>query len=140
MANNTDAPFRIDLNTEQFAKEWAQVAWDKLLQALDKYDIGELDGPLWKSIQTQVIANNGDAQKVITKMLQYGRFRDMRVGRGVNLGQYRSRDNKRKKAPWFSKTYYSQVKRFIELYALHFNKVVMPQITEGLSGDISMEL
>ncbi|QTE38486.1 hypothetical protein J3L18_05260 [Mucilaginibacter gossypii] len=146
-------PINVTLNTEQFALKWAEILTDRLHNALDKYNIGKLDGPLWMSIHAAVIAAGGDAEKVITRFLQYGRFIDMGVGRGVPIGLAGTgafsaarnddgtlRRNRRRKKVWYSKTYYADVMRFKELYLQIFNQQVPGQITEALAGDISMSI
>jgi len=148
-----DQQVNITLNTEQFARKWAEILTDRLHNALDKYNIGKLDGALWRSIQAATIAENGNAEKVITRFLQYGRFIDMGVGRGVPIGLAGTgafsaarnddgtlRRNRRRKKVWYSKTYYADVMRFKELYLQTFNQQVPGQISEALAGDISMNI
>lgn len=96
---------------------WAEVVLDRFRGALDKYDIGKLDGDLWRSFTYQLVLNGGDVEAVVIKFLQYGRFVDMGVGRGVPVGARGSaafekarKDNGqlrrygRKRKPWYSKT------------------------------------
>jgi hypothetical protein len=153
METNLNQPVNITLNTEQLARKWAEIDVDKLHNALDKYNIGKLDGPLWRSIQAAVVAANGDAEKVLTRFFQHGRFLDMGVGRGVPIGLAGNgafsagrnddgtlRHNRRRKKPWYSKTYYADVQRFKELYLQIFNQQVPGQISEALAGNMSMSI
>lgn len=137
-------------NSEDFARKWAEVTVDRLHQALDKFDIGKLDGELWKSIVSEVVANNGDVEKVITKFLTYGRFVDMGVGRGVPIGgagtsQFSAARNddgtlkqyRRRPKPWYSRTYYSEVQRFAELYARDKGESISLDIADRLDFDLN---
>jgi hypothetical protein len=106
---------QVDIN--QTIEKWAEIAIDKLREALDTYDIGKLDGALWQSFAYQLVQNNGDIEKVVIKFAQYGRYVDMGVGRGVATGKrgteafskYRKQNGQlhrygRKPKPWYSKT------------------------------------
>ncbi|MDB4922808.1 hypothetical protein, partial [Mucilaginibacter sp.] len=123
----------------------------KLHQALDKYNIGKLDGQLWKSLQEHIVKNNGDAQKVIIQFLQCGRFVDMGVGRGVPIGAAGTsafsaarnangtlKHYARKPKPWFSRAYYRESQRFAELFAKEFNKQIPVQIIEAMNTNITL--
>jgi hypothetical protein len=150
---NLDTNVTIQLNTQEFAEKWAPIMVDRLYQGLDKYNIGKLDGALWNSIKSQVLASNGDVDSIITKFLQYGRFVDMGVGRGVPIGAAGTaafsaarndngslRKYHRSRKPWYSKAYYSEVQRFTELYADMFNKQVPVQIQEALNATINISV
>lgn len=150
MADQT-TPVELKFDVRELAQKWSEFTVDKLHDALDKYNIGKLDGALWKSIQDQVVANGGDVEKVITRFLQYGRFVDMGVGRGVPIGgagtkQFSNARNNdgtlkryaRKPRPWFSKTYYHETQRFAELYAQAFQKQIPLQISDALNANIKL--
>lgn len=96
---------------------WAEVVIDRFHEAMDKYDIGKLDGPLWSSFAYELKLAGGNVDEVVFKFLKYGRFVDMGVGRGVPMGGRgtaafaKSRNEKgqlhrygRKRKPWYSKT------------------------------------
>ncbi|SEM66597.1 hypothetical protein SAMN05192574_101395 [Mucilaginibacter gossypiicola] len=87
------------ININDAVKGWAEVTIDRFHEALDKYDIGRLDGALWQSLAYELVQANGDIERVIIKFKQYGRYIDMRVGKGRPIGNRR-----RKKSPWYSKT------------------------------------
>jgi len=87
------------VNINDAVKGWAEVAIDRFHEALDKYDIGRLDGALWQSLAYELVQANGDIERVIIKFKQYGRYIDMRVGKGRPISNRR-----RKKSPWYSKT------------------------------------
>jgi len=74
----------VDIN--EAVKNWAEIAIDKFHEALDDFDIGKLDGNLWKSLAYELVQSGGDIERVLIKFRQYGRFVDMGVGRGVPIG------------------------------------------------------
>lgn len=151
MAEQTNKPVTLKLNTAQFASMWAEVTIDRLHQALDKFNIGKLDGALWRSLQAEIVKSNGDVDRVITRFMQYGRFVDMGVGRGVSIGAAGTsafaaarnangtlKKYARKPKKWFSRTYYHEVQRFVELYSDEFSKQIPVQIAEALNAEIKL--
>jgi hypothetical protein len=104
-------------NIEQVINGWAEIFVDRLHEGLDRYEIGKLDGDLWRSIAYQLVLAGGDIEEVIFKFLAYGRFVDMGVGRGIPVGARGSTEFEkarkengqlkrygRKAKPWYSKT------------------------------------
>ncbi len=102
---------------EAVVNGWAEVVIDRFHEAMDKYNIGRLDGNLWKSFTYHLQQNGGNVEAVVFKFHQYGRFVDMGVGRGVPIGsrgssnfeKYRKNNGQlhrygRKPKPWYSKT------------------------------------
>lgn len=116
--------------------KWLEFTIDALHDALDKYNIGKLDGPLWDSIIGNVISSGGEVESIIIKFLQYGRFRDMRVGKGVKIGDALS--GNRNKAPWFSKTKVHQISRLRELMIMSLSNKAIGEIESGLSKEITL--
>jgi hypothetical protein len=101
----------------QVVTGWAEVVIDRFREGLDRYEIGKLDGDLWRSFAYELVASGGNVQEVIFKFKAYGRFVDMGVGRGVPIGAkgstaYEKSRNEngqlkrygRKAKPWYSKT------------------------------------
>jgi len=117
----------------QLIDKWLDIVVDQLHNALDEYDIGKLDGDLWKSITGSIVSSGGSVQEVIVKFMQYGRFVDMGVGKGMPIGSQRKLGKKqysknrngsgqllshnRKSKPWYSKTKYREIARLRELMA-----------------------
>jgi hypothetical protein len=120
----------------QIVDSWLDIMIDQLHQALDTYEIGKLDGPLWNSIVGQVIASGGDVRAVIIKFLEYGRLRDMRVGRGAAIG---SGNLNRKRSPWYSKTKYREIARLREVMAFNLSNSVIQDI-ETTTRDFNIEV
>ncbi len=92
---------------------WADIVikeWDKKAVALR---IGST-GALVRSFVNHVLWNaGGDMQKVEFVFEYYGKFVDMGVGRGVNLGNRDARIGagltSRRPKPWFTATFYKEV-------------------------------
>ncbi|MES2808784.1 MAG: hypothetical protein V4619_09185 [Bacteroidota bacterium] len=121
-------------------KGWAEVAIDKFHQALDDYEIGRLDGALWKSLAYELVQNGGDVEAVIIKFKQYGRFVDMGVGRGVPVGvrgtpafSKSRKDNGqlhkygRKAKLWYSKTKYREVAILRQILVASYGKKTLAE-------------
>ncbi|WP_343524398.1 hypothetical protein [Pedobacter sp.] len=132
----------------QLVNAWLDILIDKLHDALDFYEIGKLDGELWKSIIGHVIQANGDVDSVIVKFMQYGRFVDMGVGRGMSKGSrlelgesnFSKKRNRlgqllklrRKAKPWYSKTKWREVLRLRELLADNLSGRALGEVENAL--------
>lgn len=105
------------VNINDAVRGWAEVAIDRFHEAMDTYEIGKLDGELWRSLTYELVQAGGDIERVIIKFKKYGRFVDMGVGRGVPVGARgtqafsrsreangRLRQYGRKAKPWYSTT------------------------------------
>lgn len=122
-------PVELNADTDKMATDWAKYTVNHLYEALNKYQV-DIGGPLFKSIKTELERNGGHIEKVITKFNQYGRFLDMRVGRGVTIEE--GNQNRRRKKPWYAKSYYSDVTRFRVLYMQIYGQEISTQISEAL--------
>ncbi|MGN8055634.1 hypothetical protein ACTJKN_05125 [Pedobacter sp. 22163] len=134
----------------QLVDAWLDILIDKFHDALDFYEIGKLDGELWKSIVGHVIQSNGDVNSVIVKFMQYGRFVDMGVGRGMTKGYKselgasnfaRNRNDQgqlhkfnRKAKPWYSKTKYREIARLREIMAGTMSNQALAEIENALNN------
>ncbi len=114
-------------------QKWLSLTIDSLHQALDKYNIGKLNGQLWNSIMGEVIHSGQDVEKVVIKFAQYGRFVDMGAGRGVKNG-------KRKPKAWFSKTKTREVARLREMLISSMTSKTIHEVESSLSGNIDINL
>ena len=104
MSNNTN----LQLTVEAWAK-YVIERWENKIVRLRIHHTGEL----LKSFQTHIFTQaNGDPDKIEFAFNYYGKFVDMGVGRGVPMG---SESGNRRKKEWYSKTFFSQVKRIAEL-------------------------
>ena len=114
-------------------EQWLSVTIDSFHQALDKYNIGKLDGNLWKSIAGEVVHSGQDVEEIIIKFLQYGRFVDMGTGRGFKKGN-------RKQKLWFSKTKTREVARLRELLINEMGSKVITELKNSFCGDLNIYL
>lgn len=114
-------------------EKWVSMTIDSLHQALDQYNIGKLDGRLWKSIMGEVIHSGQDVEKIVIKFAQYGRFVDMGAGRGVKKGN-------RKRKPWFSKIKTREVARLRELLINGMEIKAISEIESGMKSDLQINL
>lgn len=124
--------------TLEYVEGWLDITIDKLHQALDNYDIGQLDGQLWRSIMGEVISSGQEPDRIIIKFLQYGRFRDMRVGKGNKISD--AKNSARKKAPWFSKTKTREISRLRELLAFNLVNRTIQEIEEAFKNGIEINI
>ena len=92
-------------------ESWCQISIDKFQENLIKMNIGELDGDLMRSFTSEVKKQGGDAFQVLIHFLNYGRLRDMQVGRGHKIGNPKYAAE----GKWYSKTKTKEVSilRFI---------------------------
>ncbi|MHB8209063.1 hypothetical protein [Mucilaginibacter sp.] len=146
-----DTPADIQLSTEQFFTDWAAYTVQRLRGALDKYRRPTWTDSLYNSLVTEVSQSGGNVDAVILKFLQYGRFIDMGVGRGVPIGaagsgQFSAARNakgqlksyRRKPEHWYSKTYFAEVQKVKELYQEAFSNSIPVQIKEALTAQINI--
>lgn len=138
-------------NINETISQWANVAVDRLHEALDEYEIGRLDGALWRSMAAELVRNGGNIDKVIIKFNQYGRFLDMGVGRGVPIGK-RGTENfnrarradgklhryKRKAKPWYSVTKTREVAILRDVLAREYGKQIGLAIENSLNTTITI--
>lgn len=105
---------KLDFIANQFP-DWAKIT-DQLIRAeLIKNKVGITDA-LINSLKYRIIkASSGDDGKYLLSFLQYGRFRDMGVGRGVKIESIKGNagilkaGKKRKKVRFYSKVVYKRV-------------------------------
>lgn len=122
--------------TLEYVEGWLDITIDKFHEALDDYDVGQLDGDLWRSIMGEVIRSGQEPNQVIIKFLQYGRFRDMRVGRSRPMSS--AKQGLRKKAPWFSKTKTREIARLRELLATNLVDRSIEEVHKAFSEGINI--
>jgi hypothetical protein len=116
------------LSEREIARAWAQITIKRWRKKIDRLKIGQhSSGELFRSFQFRVLASaGGDVQKIEFAFRYYGKFVDMGVGRGKNLGdQPMSRSMrilsgkllgmKRVPKKWYSKTFYAETQKLIEI-------------------------
>jgi len=134
-----------------FFSKWAEYTVSRLHEALDKFRRPVWTDRLYNSLNTELIKANGDVDAVILKFMQYGRFVDMGVGRGVPIGAAGSgifsaarhengqlKTYRRKPEKWFSKTYYAEVQKIKDLYVKAFGNEIPFAIKDALTAEITI--
>ena len=109
MAANTD----INLTVQAWADIVIQIWLDKIekLKIIYTYQLAD-------SFVNHVISHsNGDVQRIEFAFNYYGKFVDMGVGRGVTLDDVRAGNTSRKPKPWYSRTFYGEVRKLSALLA-----------------------
>jgi hypothetical protein len=140
-------------NMEDELRRWAEIAIDHFHNSLDKYEIGKLDGDLWKSFAFELVQNGGNIERVLIKFKQYGRFVDMGVGRGVAIGRkgtevfgkYRKANGQlirygRRPKPWYSKTKTREVGILRSLLVSQYQVQTLATIDSGLTFTENIQL
>jgi len=116
------------LSEREIAQAWAQITIKRWRRKIDRMKIGQRSsGELFRSFQYNVLASSGgDVQKIEFAFRYYGKFVDMGVGRGTKLGDQPMSTGMRKlsgkflgmkRVPkkWYSKTFYSETQRLVEI-------------------------
>jgi len=116
------------LSEGEIARAWAQITIKRWRKKIDRMKIGQYSsGELFRSFQYNVLASSGgDVQKIEFAFRFYGKFVDMGVGRGTSLGDQPMSMRMRKlsgkflgmkRVPkkWYSKTFYSETQRLVEI-------------------------
>lgn len=133
---------------------WAHYAIVEFQKALDKQKIG-ITRQLFNSFKKQLQANRGDVMAVMIRFLQYGRFVDMGVGRG--LAAYERDSNranlvgarayganvpyvKRRPKKWYSKTRWAQMMRLQELLARDLDEDIRGWISAEFGGETTLNV
>ena len=105
MADNTN----LSLTVEAWAKIVVE-RWENKITMLRIHQTGNLANSFAVHVFTQA---NGDPDKIEFAFNYYGKFVDMGVGNGVKMDQVAGSNRKAK--PWYSRTFFSQVKRIGEI-------------------------
>lgn len=108
-------------------EKWLAMTVDSLHQALDKFNVGKLDGELWKSIMGEAVKTGDMVESIIIRFKQYGRFVDMGAGRG--------RTGTRKHRTWYSKTKTREIGRLRELLIINLSKKAIGEVEGGFNKE-----
>ncbi|WP_372772094.1 hypothetical protein [Mangrovibacterium sp.] len=109
---------------------WAEIVIDKWETMIARLHIGH-SGNLINSFTHHVITQSGGNPELIEFTFEYyGKFVDMGVGRGVTIGEVEFSDRRRK--PWYSKTFFSQVKKLGEILGEKYARKGQAVIIENL--------
>lgn len=129
MADNTN----LSLTVEAWAKFVIERWEDKMLR-LRIHNSGDLKRSLLQHVITQA---NGDPIKIEFAFNFYGKFVDMGVGKEFKIGNPGDigLNPTRRAKPWYSKTFFSQVKKLSEIlaekYALKAQISIITNIEEA---------
>lgn len=125
MAKNTDLYITADAWAEIVIKNWRR---NMALQNISH------KGSLLKSFAMNVAKQaNGDPALIQFAFNYYGKFVDMGVGNGVTLADVPGENRKPK--PWYSKEFFSQVKRLSEIFAEKYADKASLAIVENIDSD-----
>jgi hypothetical protein len=104
-------------------------------------------GELFRSFQYNVLASSGgDVQKIEFAFRYYGKFVDMGVGRGTRLGDQpismgvhklsgKFLGMKRVPKKWYSKTFYSETQRLVEILQEEYGHRGQVSISENINDN-----
>lgn len=134
------------LSEREIAQAWAQITVKRWKRNLSRMNIGQMSsGELLRSFQYKVLAGaGGDVLKIEFAFKYYGKFVDMGVGRGTSLGDHpQSRTGRRfspsfsgmirKPKKWYSKSFYAETQRLLEIMKEEYGHKGQLLITEHLS-------
>lgn len=133
---------QLALDRTRVLDSWARFTAERLQKSIKKLRIG-VTGSLSYSVIYAAISSNGDTTSLQHSFNYYGKFRDMGVGKGQPIGDYKDNGDVyslvgggRKPKKWFSKTYYGQVAELrtlmMEKYAEQSIGLIKETITKTL--------
>lgn len=109
MAENT--------NIELTVQAWADIVIQIWLDKIEKLKIN-YSYQLADSFVNHVVSHaNGNVARIEFAFNYYGKFVDMGVGRGTTLDDVRAGNTNRKPKPWYSRTFYGEVRKLSQLLA-----------------------
>lgn len=136
------------LSEREIARAWAQITIKRWRKKIDRLKIGQhSSGELFRSFQYSVLASaGGDVQKIEFAFRYYGKFVDMGVGRGTKLSdQPMSRGMRKlsgkllgmKRVPkkWYSKTFYAETQKLIEILQEEYGHRGQVIISENINDN-----
>lgn len=123
-------------NIVETYQAWADIVidnWEQKVHALGisySYDLVE-------SFKNEVISEaNGDAARIEFTFNYYGKFVDMGVGRGVSLEEASQTWHRRKKKPWYSKVFFSEIKKLTDIVAEKYARKGAMMIVENMADNM----
>jgi hypothetical protein len=116
-------------------RAWADITIERWRTKIDRMGIGyTLD--LENSLKAEVIAESGGNPRMVEfSMLMYGRFVDMGVGKGVTIDDVGSPNANRKPRPWYSRTFYAEVKKLASILAEKYARKGVLTIVENIDDN-----
>ncbi len=122
-----------NLELNETVKAWAEIVleiWDDKIIKYQVMDTVSLANSLTHHVIT---AANGNPELVQFFFNYYGKFVDMGVGKGTDL-QHASFTN-RKKKPWYSKPFFSQVIKLSQILAGKYANKAAMAIVENVNDN-----
>lgn len=124
-----------NLNMNLTVQAWADIVITIWLNKIDQMKIHDTY-QLADSFTHHVISHsNGDVQKIEFAFNYYGKFVDMGVGRGVTLEDVARGNTSRHPRPWYSRTFYSEVKKLSQLLAQKYARKGALVIVENVDDN-----
>lgn len=137
-AENTD--LRVTLEA------WADIVLELWQEKIDRLNIG-VSWQLVDSLVQHIISEAGGNISMIEFAFKYyGKFVDMGVGNGVDLGSVgdlqterrlvgKETGNRRRPKPWYNKTLYAQTQRLVEILAEKYARKGLLAIIENVDDN-----
>jgi hypothetical protein len=138
------------LSEREIAESWAKITIQLWRKNLSRLKIGQnSSGDLYRSFKFKVIAGaQGNVDRIDFAFLYYGKFLDMGVGKGTRLGDRpvsrgsrvladRMLGTDRKPKKWYSRTFYGESQRLIEILQKEYGRRAQLVISENI-GDNSI--
>ena len=125
---------------------WADIVLELWQEKIDRLNIG-VSWQLVDSLVQHIISEAGGNISMIEFAFNYyGKFVDMGVGNGVDLGSVgdlkterrlvgNETGNKRRPKPWYNKTLYSQTQRLVEILAEKYARKGLIAIIENVDDN-----
>lgn len=127
MAENTD----INLTLQAWADIVIQIWLDKVEKLRMNYSYQLSD-----SFVNHVVSHaNGNVAKIEFAFNYYGKFVDMGVGKGVTLEDVGNPNTTRKPKPWYSRTFYAEVKKLTEILAQKYARKGVLTVIENIDDN-----
>lgn len=115
---------------------WADIVigiWEDKIQKLRIIESYQLLESFTAHVVTE---SNGDPRKIEFAFNYYGKFVEMGVGNGVNMESLKSSINTiRKPRPWYSKVFFSQVKKLGAILAEKYARKTALLIVENIDDN-----
>lgn len=128
-----------NLNIIETYQAWADIVIDNWEQKVYALDIN-YSYQLVESFKNEIISQaEGDASRIEFAFNYYGKFVDMGVGKGVDLSEVSAIWHRRKKKPWYSKVFFSEIKKLSVIIATKYatkGAIVVAENIDDNSGSV----
>ena len=120
---------------------WTNILVERWRDKIDKLKINRT-GNLYYSITSDILTSANKPKSVHFEFPYYGKFIDMGVGRGVTLVDVKSGSfylsageggHSRKPKPWYSRVFYGQFYKLVEILARKYAIMATATLKETLS-------